>query len=637
MSGIVGIVNLDGSPVDHRLLRRMTEFMAFRGPDLQETWSAGNVGFGTALLRTTNESLGERQPFSLDGEVWITADARIDGRADLIGKLKSKVAADLDGVTDAELILRAYAAWGEECLEHLLGDFAFAIWDERKRCLFCARDHFGVKPFYYARLNDTFVFSNTLNCVRMHPEVSDELNEQAVGDFLLFDFNQNTSTTIFSDVQRLAPAHSLSLSNEACRLTRYWRLPTDGRIRYRGASDYVDHFKELLCESVSDRLRTENVSIFMSGGLDSTAVAAIAVDELKRQGASFDMRAYTAVYEKLFNDEEGYYAGLVAKELDIPIHYVVADKYGLYDGWDRPELRRPEPYNAPLIAISSEMYALASSHSRVALSGDGGDPVLYPPPLSSHFLRLAKRLRVGQIATELWQYLLFYRRLPGLHVRTNIKRLFARTVQQAQYPQWLSQDFKKKLDARREPDGTGGRRMLTHPERPEGYRVLSQTYWPYCFENEDPSATSFPCEVRYPFFDLRLVNYLLAIPPVPWCRDKELLRQAMRGILPEQVRVRRKSPLPVDPAVLLANQSDMTRIDNFSLAPALAKYVDRDRVPGVAYESDGNRLSINLRPFTLNYWLKHAAIEEYKSTRMPPRASIPEMESRNEIAKHSIR
>jgi asparagine synthase (glutamine-hydrolysing) len=232
---------------------------------------------------------------------------------------------------------------------------------------------------------------------------------------------------------------------------------------------------------------------------------------------------------------------------------------------------------------------------------------------------------------------LFYRRLPQLNIRANLKRIFAKPVAQKQYPEWLNQDFKRRLDAKRERNTAGGHQRLTHPERPEACSVLSQIFWPYGFENEDASATLFPCEVRYPFFDLRLVNYLLAIPPVPWCRDKELLRQAMRDILPEEVRTRRKSPLPVDPTVLLARQSDVAWIDGFSLAPGLAKYIDRDRVPRVAGEIDSDTLSINLRPFTLNYWLKHAGLEEYKSTRKPSRVCISEMENQNEIAKHSIR
>ena len=178
MSGIVGIINLDGKPVSRELLQQMTDFMAYRGPDGRGIWSDDYIGLGHTLLCATQESLKERQPFSLDNEVWITADARIDGRKELIGKLRSEVTANLNDVTDVELILRAYDRWGEQCVEHLLGDFAFAIWDGRKRQLFCARDHFGVKPFYYAQVGNSLILSNTLNCVRLHPAVSDELNEQ---------------------------------------------------------------------------------------------------------------------------------------------------------------------------------------------------------------------------------------------------------------------------------------------------------------------------------------------------------------------------------------------------------------------------------------------------------------------------
>ncbi len=129
MSGIVGVINLDGAPADRQLLQQMTAFVAYRGPDAQEIWIDGKVGFGHTMLRTTAESMRERQPFSLDGQVWITADARVDGRSDLIGKLASKVNAHLKSAADVELILHAYHAWGEDCVNYLLGDFAFAIWD----------------------------------------------------------------------------------------------------------------------------------------------------------------------------------------------------------------------------------------------------------------------------------------------------------------------------------------------------------------------------------------------------------------------------------------------------------------------------------------------------------------------------
>ena len=127
--------------------------------------------------------------------------------------------------TDAALILHAYQVWGEACLAHLIGDFAFVIWDGRRRTLFCARDHFGVKPFYYARVANSLILSNTLNCIRQHPAVSDALNDLAIADFLLFDVNLEPGTTAFADVQRVPPAHTLTWSDAAPRLSCYWTLP----------------------------------------------------------------------------------------------------------------------------------------------------------------------------------------------------------------------------------------------------------------------------------------------------------------------------------------------------------------------------------------------------------------------------
>src|SRR5574341_594866 len=119
MSGIVGIVCWDGDQVLPVLVQRMTESMAFRGPDAQETWIGGNCGLGHAMLRTTEESLREQQPLSLDNHVWIVADARVDGRGDLIRQLEARGRGDLKNATDVELILQAYHAWGEDCVDHL--------------------------------------------------------------------------------------------------------------------------------------------------------------------------------------------------------------------------------------------------------------------------------------------------------------------------------------------------------------------------------------------------------------------------------------------------------------------------------------------------------------------------------------
>ena len=117
-------------------------------------------------------------------------------------------------LTDVELILQAYLRWGDDCVQHLLGDFAFGIWDDRHQRLFCARDHFGVKPFYYSQVGDCLLFSNTIACLRQHSQVSSKLNDRTVGDVLLFDLNYDVTTTIFADIQRLPPAHTLTWSSE---------------------------------------------------------------------------------------------------------------------------------------------------------------------------------------------------------------------------------------------------------------------------------------------------------------------------------------------------------------------------------------------------------------------------------------
>src|SRR5262249_44415654 len=153
MSGIVGVLHLDGAPIEPGLLERLTASLAFRGPDAQKIWLGGHVGFGHTLLKTTEEAEHEAQPFRLDGRTWIVADAGVDARRDLIAALGARGQEPPAGLaaTDVELLLRAYLAWGEGCVEHLLGDFAFAVWDGPRNRLFCARDHMGVKPFYYAQ------------------------------------------------------------------------------------------------------------------------------------------------------------------------------------------------------------------------------------------------------------------------------------------------------------------------------------------------------------------------------------------------------------------------------------------------------------------------------------------------------
>jgi asparagine synthase (glutamine-hydrolysing) len=597
MSGIAGIVNMDGAPVDARLLWGMTRFLAFRGPDAQDTWACGSVGFGHALLRTAPESAGERQPCSLDGRVWITADARIDRRASLIRELSSSAPADLGRANDVELILHAYRTWGARCIDHLLGDFAFAIWDDPENRLFCARDHLGAKPFYYARVGPSFVFSNTLNCLRAYPGVSDRLNDQAIGDFLLFDFNQDPATTTFADIFRLPPAHTLDWSPASSepRLHRYWSLPTGGQVRYSRAGDYVEHFTDLLSTAVADRLRTTSAAIFLSGGLDSSSIAALA------RGTT-ELRGYTAVVDHLCPDEERHYTGIVSQSLQIPVEFLPIDDYELYERWDLPAHNLPEPSNWPMRAVSLDQFRQAQAYDRVILAGNGGDEALWPSP--QYLSGLLRNLRLWRLGVDSIRFASTFHRIPRWGIRSTLRRVpGASPKPELPFPVWLDPGFSKRLDLPARFQQFNSPSSPLHPTRPEAYRLLAMASVPILFEQSDPGTTLIPAEVRYPYYDVELLAFLLAVPPIPWFFEKHLLRMAMRGRLPDEIRLRPKTPVLADPVMVRLRRSNGRGADFFLPAPELTRYVSPASIPQLLGEQDVNRLWTNLRPLSLNQWL----------------------------------
>jgi asparagine synthase (glutamine-hydrolysing) len=499
------------------------------------------------------------------------------------------------------LILHAYHAWEEDCVKHLLGDFAFVIWDGRTRRLFCARDQFGVKPFYYAEVPGCFVFSNTLDCVRLHPAVGSGLNELAVGDFLLFGFNQEPTTTTLRDVRRLAPAHTLTSQQGTVCLKRYWTLPTDGRIRYGHSHEYVDRFHELLWTAVDDRLRTGHAGLWMSGGLDSTSIAATARSVLSDRGTPFDLRAHTIVYDTLIPDEERYYAGRAAKALGVRTNYLVADGYRPFDGWDRSELWTPEPTDDPFFLMRTQQLKQAASHSRVLLWGEGGDEVLW----RSYVVDLLGTMRLLELGSDIARSLLLHRRRPAAGLRARVKKWLGQSTERPPYPGWLNRAFADQLDLRgRWEQVTNPELEGDHPLRPEAHRRLESATWSWYFESRDPGVTRVPVEGGYPFLDVRLVSYLLAIPPIPWCIDKHLLRMAMRSVLPDSIRLRAKAPLGGDPLCAQLRQADVGWLDRFDPTPELARWVDRTAVPQVAGGGDGYDCWLNVRPWCLDYWLR---------------------------------
>jgi asparagine synthase (glutamine-hydrolysing) len=603
MSGIVGILQMDGAPVNAALLQRLTDSLAFRGPDANRIWTGGAVGFGHTLLRATREADHEQQPAGLDGTVWITADARVDARSELIEKLRAAGREIATGVADAEIILHAYVVWGRSCVDHLIGDFAFVIWDGAARRLFCARDHFGVKPFYYSRVGNSLIFSNSLNCLRLHPGLSDTLNDLAIADFLLFDFNQDLGTTSFAHIQRLPPAHTLYCEQENIRVQRYWTLPIPEQIRYQRSEEYIEHFGALLDAAVEDRLRAQTAGVMMSGGLDSSTVAAHAQRVFSRRGNTTGLHAYTEVFDRLIPHEERHYAGLVAKALGIPIHYRADDDSRLYDLYDDPAFNWPEPIHSPWGTSSVEQLREISAGTSVVLTGFGADPA-FSSRISIHFRQLLKKKEFGRALADAASYVAAEGRFSRLYVRTRWRLLFKAKGKRPWFPAWFNKDLEKRLRLRDRWEEIDRSKVAVGAVRPVAYESIVAPLWTNLFEFYDPSVTRVPVEVSHPYFDLRLLSFLLALPALPWSADKELLRQAGGDALPKQVRLRRKSPLAADPLLVLLQRPESAWVDRFEAAPALQHFVIRSAIPSVLGEKDVWKAWIHLRPLSLNLWLR---------------------------------
>ncbi|MEM6753927.1 MAG: lasso peptide isopeptide bond-forming cyclase, partial [Cyanobacteria bacterium P01_C01_bin.38] len=276
MSGIVGIRYLDKRPVDSESISKMIDVLAHRGPDGADIWVDGCVGLGHLMLQTTPESLIEKLPYcNQSGDLAITADARIDNRDELIAALQINNR-PADKIVDSELILAAYEKWGEDCPNHLLGDFAFAIWDKRKQILFCARDHMGVKPFYYYYYDNTFVFGSEIKALLCLEEVPRRLNEVRIADYLNLMLEDKVITS-YRGILRLPPAHIMVVSLQGINSKCYWWLDRNREIKLDSDAAYAEEFRKIFTEAVRCRLRSAFPIVSqLSGGLDSSSVTCVA-------------------------------------------------------------------------------------------------------------------------------------------------------------------------------------------------------------------------------------------------------------------------------------------------------------------------------------------------------------------------
>lgn len=611
MSGICGFAYSDGRSAEHEAIEAMTCVLDFRGPDGHAVHCDGPFAFGHTLLRTGPAAAREHQTLTLDGQAWITADARLDAREELVSRLRGAGRAATRDCSDAELILQAYLAWDEACPQHLLGDFCFAIWDSRSRRLFCARDHFGIRPFFYACVKEGVVFSNTLDCVRAHPAVGDALNELAIADFLVFGELLEPHMTAFTEIRRLQPGHSLTWASGAPHVRAYWTLPRELPVRFRPAGDYVECFREVFDRAVADRLRTQRVGVEMTGGLDSTSVAATAHSILSARGEPFEFCAYTGVYEGVIRDEEGRYAAEVARHVGFDLRLFVADGYRFYGRFDTPDARQPEPFHDPTCVERRDTCREMSGRARVFLTGWDGDIWLNesPKPYLRTLLREGRWLRAAAdgLHYAAWQGHWFPRAWRDALLRTGGRTMGEGDVEKA-YPPWIPAALEAKWGLRERWQSQHGRRGEPHALRPYAFRaydylVRASNHFDYY----DPALTGAAVEYRHPFMDLRLAEFCLSLPVTPWCVQKHVLREAMRNRLPAAVLARPKTPLGPH-RLVMTKRDESAWAAGIDAEPGLDRYVEAAKLELGCARSGPARVWRDLRAVSLNHWLRHLRV-----------------------------
>ena len=613
MSGIAGIIHFDGKSVDPGLIQKMTSAMAHRGPDGINHWTKGSVALGQCTLHATRYSATEALPHTdTSRQLTIVADARIDNRQELIRALKLQ-SLESAVLSDSKLILQAYRKWRVNCPKYLLGDFAFAIWDSRQQTLFCARDHFGIKPFYYSLDQHSFHFASEIGALLAVGARTPQLSESALGDFFLFGYNRDSASTYYQDVNCLSPAHTLEIKNGHKAASVYWTLSTKGQIRYRRVDDYIHDFRELLATAVNDRVYPDATGVLLSGGMDSSAVAAMATKGRTEGAPDPHLKAYTFTAHDTFpTDQEGYFAGQIAAHLGCPIHYHAIDHCPLFDRWDQPFFHPQEPTYYPFSAGRLDLFKqMHQDGVRVVLSGEGGDPILLTDP--TYFIDLFKHRLWGDFFRETMGYLQVHRSLRGLGLRRFFQRNPTKPWAPA-FPEWLQPDFVQRHQLR-ERWSEHYRQSLPCPSPARRDALLlelgaeSVSYWSKSFEED--RSTKLALDFRYPFFDLRLIQLALSIPAFLICK-KTILRRAVASFLPSIIWQRPKTPFQGDLVrywFMKEKNSPKTYAD--SLAPILG-LVNQHRYKSALHQYANNNCAniaawdsiLLLTPVSFNRWVK---------------------------------
>lgn len=602
MSAIVGFLGLDGRPCAESDLQRMVDAVAHRGPDGQQTWREDRVGLGHCMLHTTPESLTERLPLHR-GSLAITADARLDNREELLRALRPDLR-QVDGISDSELILAAYRRWGPNCPQRLLGDFAFVIWDAEKHEIFCARDHFGVRPFYYFHESGKrFVFGSEIKAIFALRDVPRRLNEAKMADYLFASF-EDKQRTFYLDIHRLPPASTMRVTDGGVQIEQYWSLDPEREVRLKSDEEYAQAYREHFVEAVNCRLRSAfPVGSMLSGGLDSSSIACVANELLGSRNAS-DLHTYSIVFDRVTRSDERQYIDQVLAARRFVPHMIDGDAVTPLDDLERVLWHQDEPFNAPNFSLSRSGWRAASASGvRVLLDGVFGDNVVSHG--REHMQSLAARWHLVPLARELKAYI--RKADPDAPVLETVTRYIVEHGVKPYVPESGMRAWRALHGRAQEPAAVqsglfeAGYRVRNDLERrladadrrdrrPKSARhahvaSLCGGLVESALEIYGRGCGEFALESRFPYLDKRLVEFCLAIPgeqKVSQGYTRAIARRALKDYLPEAIRLRHdKGNLRWSFSAGVRSKRDLVLRTLESSQPFLDQYLDAARMRGL--------------------------------------------------------
>jgi asparagine synthase (glutamine-hydrolysing) len=562
MCGIAGIVASDRLHADERVrIADMRDVLAHRGPDEAGTHLDEYAALGHRRLSIVDLASGQQPLANEDQTVWIVFNGEIYNHADVRREL---IAAGHVYRTrsDTETIVHAYEEWGDACVEHFRGMFAFAIWDAALRRLLLARDRLGIKPLYWSVRDGRLIFASEIKAILASGLVQAEPNEAALPE-MLSTRHLAGEETLFSGIFKLLPGHTLVFDGGQTKTRRYWDVPVGMPEAPGSDRDRIDRFRELLTESIRLRLMSDvPLGMFLSGGIDSSAIAALMARMIDRPLQTFSV----AFKDRAFSELE--YAREVARAIHADGHEIVIDEHDFFDALPRLVWHEDEPIahtsSVPLYFVSR----LARDHVTVVLTGEGSDELLagygrYPRALANWRIGAAYESVVPQ-----WlRRQIADRAVPSLPAaaRRYADRSF---LTRATTPEALFLDNFAAINLAQQRDLLAGEIAGSVTENnayrasaayfhavPPGTTLLERllysdikTYLVELLMKQDQMSMAASIESRVPFLDHKLVEYAATLPARLKLRGfstKRVLREAMKGVLPESILTRPKMGFPV--------------------------------------------------------------------------------------------